>query len=81
MENCKIFCKAQTAIRFKKTIQSLTHSPQKKLDKALLRLLNKNSFKGVLRNIQLFAFKMLQECRSWASRNVVQSKYFLCNQK
>ena len=55
--------------------------PRKKLVKALLHLWNKSSFKGVFRNIQAFAFKMLQECRSWASRNVLQCKYFLCHQK
>ena len=31
--------------------------------------------------IQRFAFKMLQECGSWASRYVVQCKYILWHQK
>ena len=38
-------------------------------DKTLLRLWIKNFVKEIDRNIQRFAFKVLQECSSWASRN------------
>ena len=38
-------------------------------DKTLLPLWNKNFLKEIYRNIQAFAFKVLQECSSWTSRN------------
>ena len=38
-------------------------------DKIFLRLQNKYFYKEIYRNIQTFAFKVLQECSSWASRN------------
>ena len=38
-------------------------------EKTLLRLWIKNFVKEIYRNIQRFAFKVLQECSSWASRN------------
>ena len=43
-----------------------THPPS---DKILTRLWNKNVLTEKYRNIQTFAFKVLQECSSWASRN------------
>ena len=61
IKNCKTFCKAQTANRLKKFIQSLP--PQ------------------TYRNIQTFAFKVLQECSSWASRNGVVQILFLTPQR
>ena len=38
-------------------------------DKTLLRRWNKSFLKEIFRNVQAFAFKVLQECSSWASRN------------
>ena len=53
-----------------------THTP----DKTLLRLGNKElnrNIQELYRNIQTFAFKVLQECSSWASRNDVVQIFFL----
>ena len=57
--------KQQSALR---NVFSLppSHSP---LDKTLIRLGNKFFFKEIYRNIQIFAFKVLQECSSWVSKN------------
>ena len=67
MKNCKIFCKVQTASHLKE-LSSLLPS-HRSPDKTLLRLWNKNFLKEIFRNTQAFAFKVLQECSSWASRN------------
>ena len=75
MKNCKIFCKAQTASRLKEIIQPLPIPLP--LDKTLLRLWNKNFLKEVQRNIQIFDFKVLQECSSWVSRNDAVQIFFL----
>ena len=40
-----------------------------------------NIFKEIYRNIQTFAFKVLQECSSWASRNGVVQILFLTPQR
>ena len=49
------------------TWRKLSHQPA---DKTLLRLWNKNFLKEIYRNIQIFAFKVLQECNgSRTSRN------------
>ena len=37
----------------------------------------KNLFRGIYRHIQIFAFKLLQESSSWASRNGVVQIFFL----
>ena len=51
---------------------------QPTLDINFLRLWNKNFQTVIYRNIQTFAFKVLQECNYWASRNsVVQMFFFL----
>ena len=47
------------------TSHTATLSP----DKILLPLWNKNFLTEVYRNIKIFAFKVLQKCSSWASRN------------
>ena len=44
-------------------------------------LLNKNFLADLYRNIQTFALKMLQECSSWASRNVAVQMFFLTPNK
>ena len=59
MKNCKTFCKAQTANRLKKYIQSPPFHPRP--DKTLLHLGDKISYKEIYKNIQTFAFKVLQK--------------------
>ena len=46
-------------------------------DKILLRLQNKYFYKEIYRNIQTFAFKVLQECSYWASRKGAVQIFFL----
>ena len=45
-------------------------------DKTLLHLWNKSFLKEIFRNIQTFAFKVLQECNSWTSRNGAVQYFF-----
>ena len=74
MKNCKRFYEAQTASRLKEILQPPpTHPP---LDKILLPLWNKTVHKEIFRNIQTFAFKVFQECGSWASRNGAVQMFF-----
>ena len=74
-KNCKTFYEAQTASCFKEIFQAPpTHSPP---DKILLRLWSKNFLIDIYRNIQIFAFKVLQGCSSWASRNGAVQMFFL----
>ena len=54
---------------------------QPTLDINFLRLWNKNFQTVIYRNIQTFAFKVLQECNYWASRNSAQMFFFDTNQK
>ena len=75
MKNCKTFCKAQIAIRFMEIIQPPPIPPPP--DKNLLRLWNKNLLRKIYRNIQTFAFKVLQECSTCASRNGAVQIFFL----
>ena len=72
IKNCKTFCKAQTANRLKKFIQS----PPPHQNKPYY-VSETNFFKETYRNIQTFAFKVLQECSSWVSRNGVVQIFFL----
>ena len=75
MKNFKIFCKAKATSHLKEVIQP---PPSNTLpDKALLRLWNKRFLKKIYRNIQTFAFKVLQECSSWASRKGAVQIFFL----
>ena len=46
-------------------------------DKILLRLWNKTFLREIYRNIQTFAFKVLQESSSWASGNGAVQMIFL----
>ena len=55
-----------------------THSSS---DKILLHLWNKNFLTEKCRNTQIFAIKELQECSSWASRNVTVQMFFLTPNK
>ena len=76
MRNCKTFCEGQTASRVKEIIQPLHYLfPQP--DKILLRLWNKNFLTEIYRNLQAFAFKVLQEWSTCASRNDVIQMFFL----
>ena len=75
MKNCKTFCKTQTGNRLKEIIQPPPSHPS--LDKTLQRLWNKYFLTEIYRNIQTFAFKVLQECSSWASRNGAMQIFFL----
>ena len=54
--------------------QSPTQPPS---DKILLRLWNKNFLTEIQINIQMFAFKVLQECSSLASGNGADQIFFL----
>ena len=67
-KNCKTFYESQTASRNKKIIQLPPPNPLS-ADKIWLCLWNKNLFTEIYKSIQTFAFKVLQECGSWASRN------------
>ena len=53
------------------------HQPPIPPDKILLHLWNKNFLREIYRNIQTFAFKVLQESSSWASGNVAVKMIFL----
>ena len=75
MKNCKTFYEAQTMSCLKEIIQPPPIHPPS--DKILLRLLNKNIFREIYRNIQTFAFKELQEWDSWASINGAVQMLFL----
>ena len=75
MKNCKTFYEAQTASHLKEIIQLSPNLPAP--DKILLLLWNKNFLTEIYRNIQTFAFKVLQECSSWASRNGAVQMFFL----
>ena len=75
MKNCKTFYEAQTASHLKEIIRLSPNLPAP--DKILLLLWNKNFLTEIYRNIQTFAFKVLQECSSWASRNGAVQIFFL----
>ena len=66
MKNFKTFYETQRATRLKETIQSPPLSPHQ--IKASYVSGTKNCSYG---NIQTFAFQVLRECSSWASRNCV----------
>ena len=79
MKNCRTFYEAQTASRLKEIIQNPPNRPPPPSpppEKTLLRLSNKHFFTEIYRNIQTFAFKVLQECSSWESRNRVVQMFF-----
>ena len=79
-KNCKTFYDTQTARRLEEIIQpSSPLPPQLSIspDKILLRLRNKNFLREINRNIQTFAFKVLQESSSWPSGNGAVQIFFL----
>ena len=61
MKDCQTFCRTQRASRLKKVIQAPPIPVPKE----------------IYRNIQTFAFKVLQECSSWVSRNGAVQIVFL----
>ena len=75
LKNFKTFYETQTVSRFQEVIQPSPNPPP--LDKMLLRLWNKNFLTEIYRNIQTFAFKVLQKCSSWASRNIAAQMFSL----
>ena len=78
IKNCKTFYEAQTSSCLKKII----HPPRTPIPphKSLLRLWSKNFLAEISRNIHTFAFTLLQECSSWASRNGAVQMFFDTNQ-
>ena len=69
MKNCKTFYKAQT-VSLKKTIQPFPPAP------------TRQNFTTSLEQKDTFAFKVLQEFKSWASRNgAVQMLFLTLNRK
>ena len=72
MKNCKTFYETQTASRLKEIIQSPS-TPHTNLATSL----KQNFLREICRNIQTFAFKVLQESSSWASGNGAVQIYFL----
>ena len=75
IRNCKTFSEPKRRATLRKSFCVTPNDPS--LDKILLRLWNKISLTGIYRNIQTFAFKELEECSSWASRNGAVQIFFL----
>ena len=63
------YYETQTTIRLKNVIQSSPTPHPFPLDKIMLLLWNKKFITEMYRNMQNFAFNVLQEYSSWASRN------------
>ena len=75
MKNCKTFYKVQTASRLRKFF-SLTPPPIPP-DKILLCLWSKNLPREIYRNIQIFAFQVLQDSSSFTLGNGEVQMFFL----
>ena len=69
MKKFKISYESQIAICLKEIIQTPP-------DKSFLLLWNKHFRTEIYRNIQTFAFQVLQESSSWASRNGAEQMFF-----
>ena len=67
MKNCQIFYESQTVSHLQEITQPSPNPPTS--DKTLLRLWKKNFLTEIYRDIQTFAFKVLQKSSSWVSRN------------
>ena len=76
MKNNKTFYESQVANCVKEIVQIPPLSPTPP-DRSLLRLWKKNFLTDIYRNIQIFPFKVLLECSSWASRNGAVQMFFL----
>ena len=81
IKNCQTFCKAQTANCLKTFIQSPPIPPPSSTRTNLTMSQKQILLKEIYGNIQTFAFKVLQECSSWASRNGVVQIFFLTPQR
>ena len=80
LKNSWIFiCKAETVCHLKEVIQPipLPSHPIRYQIKPYYVCGTKRFFKEIYRNIQAFAFKELQKCSSWASRNGAVQIFFL----
>ena len=75
IKSCKTLYETQKASHLKETIQAPPN--QGPSDKTLLRLWNKNFLAEIYSNTQTFAFKVHQECGSWASRNDAVQMFFV----
>ena len=66
-------------VKQRATFRKLLSLPQLPIspDKILLRLWNKTFLREIYRNIQTFAFKVLQESSSWVSGNGAVQMFFL----
>ena len=80
IKNFKTFCETQEASCLKEIIQ-LPPTTQPPPYKILLHLWNKSFLKEIYSIIQTFAFKVLHECNSWASRNGAVQIFFLTPNK
>ena len=67
MKNCQTFYESQTVSHLQEITQPSPNPPTS--DKTLLRLWKKNFLTEIYRDIQTFAFKVLQKSSSWVSRN------------
>ena len=85
MKNCKPFYEVQTASCLKDINRPPPNpqpttppppSPSSPSDKILVRLWKKNVLMEIYRNIQTFAFRVLQKCSSFASRNGAAQMFF-----
>ena len=74
MKNFKTFYDAQTASRLKKIIQTFPNHLQQ--IKPYYNSGTKNFLWRYAKNIQTSAFKVLQECGFWASRNCAVQMFF-----
>ena len=67
MKNCQTFYESQIVSHLQEITQPSPNPPTS--DKTLLRLWKKNFLTEIYRDIQTFAFKVLQKSSSWVSRN------------
>ena len=75
MKKFKTFYKPVTGSRLKEVITPPPTPPTP--DKRSLFLCYKNFLTEIYRNMQTFAFQVLRECTSWASRNGAVQIFFL----
>ena len=77
MKNCKSFHEAQAASCLKEIIQPFPQSPTHPHQIKSYYVLGKKNFMELYRNIQTFAFKVLQKYSSLVSRNGATQMFFL----
>ena len=76
MKYCKTFCKVQT-VSCIKNFQPPPIPPTTR-ENLLWKII---FFKEIYRNIQTFAFKVLQDCSCWAPKNSVVQIFFLARKR